>query len=378
MQLVAWPPSSSPADAVRDLGPLERALSGAGPAVCPSGVTAASPAGAAVVVGTSGSTGTPKPAVLSAAAVRASGQATAEHLGGHAQWLLALPPTHVAGLQVLARSLLAGHAPVAMPDGPFKPEVFAKATARLTPGIRHHTSLVPTQLLRLLASPVGTEAAASYDAILVGGAALPASVHAQAVAAGLRIVRTYGMSETCGGCVYDGTPLPATAVRLTREGRVELGGPVVMDGYLGRPDLSAEVLTTDERGTRWFRTDDLGEVAADGTLTVLGRADDLITTGGLKVAPRVVEDAVLAHVAGIRECLVVGVPDPDWGQAVGVLLVGEPGAGERPDEVPALRELLRPHLPAHALPRRVRLVAEMPLRGPGKPDRAAARELLTE
>ncbi|MCH8613856.1 o-succinylbenzoate--CoA ligase [Arsenicicoccus dermatophilus] len=378
MQLVAWPPSPSPADAVRDPGPLERALTGAGPAVCPSGVVAESPGDAAVVVGTSGSTGTPKLAVLSAAAVRASGQATAEHLGGQGQWLLALPPTHVAGLQVLARSLLAGHTPVAVTDGPFTPEVFAEATARLAPGTRHHTSLVPTQLVRLLASRAGTEAAASYDAILVGGAALPASVHAQALAAGLRIVRTYGMSETCGGCVYDGKPLPATAVRLTREGRVELGGPVVMDGYLGRPDLTAAVLTTDERGTRWFRTDDLGEVAPGGTLTVLGRADDLITTGGLKVAPRVVEDAILAHVTGIRESLVVGVPDPDWGQAVGVLLVGEPGAEDRSGDVPALRELLRPHLPGHALPRRVRLVAEMPLRGPGKPDRAAARELLSD
>lgn len=414
MTMVYWPGTQSPASAVGDLAPLELALTGRGAAVCPSGAppgrsdhVPSPPEGTAIVVGTSGTTGTPKLAVLSAAAVRASGEATAEHLGGHGQWLLALPPTHIAGLQVLARSLLAGHSPVATDDGPFTPEGFAAATERLTGGVRHYTSLVPTQLVRLLASPLGAEAAATYDGILVGGAALPATVHAQAVAAGLRVVRTYGMSETAGGCVYDGRPLSCARVRLD-EGRISLGGEMVADGYLGETALTATHFTVED-GTRWFRTDDLGELAEDGTLTVLGRADDVIVTGGLKVAPRVVEDAILAHVTGVRECVVVGVPDLEWGQVVGALVVedgarnggngggsdgdgggggcghagryevGDPAAAEVATgwDAERVRAALRPHLAAHALPRVVAAADGIPLRGPGKPDRAAVRELLS-
>lgn len=373
MTMIRWPASASMTEAVRDLGPLEAALSGRGAAVCPGGATPGlgdtTPEGTAIVVGTSGSTGRPKLAMLSAAAVRASGEATAEHLGGHGQWLLALPPTHVAGLQVLARSLLAGHSPVAIDDGPFTPQGFAAATERLTSGARHYTSLVPTQLVRLLASPLGVEAAAAYDAILVGGAALPGAVHERAVAAGVRVVRTYGMSETAGGCVYDGRPLPCARARLD-EGRIVLGGPMVADGYLGEPGLTARQFVREE-GVRWFRTDDLGELADDGSLTVLGRADDVIVTGGLKVAPRVVEDAILTHLPALRECVVVGVPDTEWGQVVGALLVGD----AVPD-VERLREALRPHLAPHALPRLATGADGIPLRGPGKPDRAAARHLL--
>ncbi|AKT51207.1 o-succinylbenzoate--CoA ligase [Arsenicicoccus sp. oral taxon 190] len=379
MTTTPWPGSASMRDAVRDLAPLERALDGRGPAVCPGGAppdpSAPAPEGTAVVVGTSGSTGAPKLAVLSAAAVRASGEATAEHLGGHGQWMLALPPTHIAGLQVLARSLLAGHSPVALDDGPFSADGFADAAARLSPGVRHYTSLVPTQLVRLLASPRGTAAAAAYDAILVGGAALPGPVHERARAAGLTIVRTYGMSETSGGCVYDGRPLSCARVRLD-EGRIVLGGAMVADGYLGEPGLTARQFVTED-GVRWFRTDDLGALADDGALTVLGRADDVILTGGLKVAPRVVEDAILTHVPEVRECVVVGVPDPEWGQVVGALLVGAGGAGADTGwDLDRLRESLRPHLAAHALPRVAAGADAIPLKGPGKPDRTAARHLL--
>ena len=123
----------------------------------------------AVVVPTSGSTGEPKGALLPAAALLASAEATADRLGGHAQWLLAIPPTHVGGLQVLVRSLVAGTTPVVVEPGPFTAEAFARATARLTGG-RRCVSLVPTQLLRLL--DAGTDLT-SYDAVLLGAAAAP-------------------------------------------------------------------------------------------------------------------------------------------------------------------------------------------------------------
>ncbi|WP_392543173.1 o-succinylbenzoate--CoA ligase [Oryzobacter telluris] len=332
----------------------------------------------AVVVGTSGSTGTPKHALLTTGALRASAQGTHERLGGPGQWLLPLPAHHVAGLQVLLRSVEAGTIPVAMDltDG-FTPRAFADAAARLEPGVRHHTSLVPTQLLRLLDDPDGAEALRSLDAVLVGGAALAPHLRRRAADSGVTVVATYGMSETAGGCVYDGRPLPCTEVALDDTGRISLGGATLAHGYLGRPDLTGAAFTTDEHGTRWFRTDDVGHTDADGRLHVDGRVDDLVNTGGLKVAPRLVEEAVVEHVPGVREVVVVGTPHPQWGEAVSVLLVMRPGAVRRGPTAADLRAHLRGVLPDHALPVRVLVVDEVPLAGPGKPDRRAVAALFT-
>ncbi|MDN5717551.1 MAG: AMP-binding protein, partial [Janibacter sp.] len=191
-----------------------------------------------------------------------------------------------------------------------------------------------------------------------------------------RVVTTYGMSETGGGCVYNGKPLKGVAARAGADGVLELGGPVVAHGYLGQ---SSEAFH-EEGGQRWFRTGDLGTVDGDGRVSVTGRADDIINTGGLKIAPRVVEEAVLAHIAAVTEAVVVGVPDPQWGQAVSLAVVTSPGGppvGPVPEGgVAEIREMLRPHLEAAALPRRVHVVAELPMRGPGKPDRTAVARLL--
>ena len=176
----------------------------------------------ALVVPTSGSTGEPKGVLLTADNLRSSALATAQRLGGSGQWLLAIPPTRVGGLQVLVRSLLAGTTPVVLPPGPFGAAAFAEATARLT-GPRRYVSLVPTQLRRLLPDPGALRA---YDAVLLGGAAAAPSLLAQAREAGVRVVTTYGMSETSGGCVYDGVPLDGVRVSV-EGGRVRLGGPVV-------------------------------------------------------------------------------------------------------------------------------------------------------
>ena len=348
------------------------------PPVVPHHDPADLPDGLAVVVGTSGSTGTPKRALLTAAALRASSRATHEHLGGPGQWLLALPAHHVAGLQVLLRSLDAGTSPVAMDltDG-FLPQVFVAAAARLEPEQRRYTSLVPTQLLRLLDHPRGPEALRTFDAVLVGGAAMTPQLRRRAERNHVRVLATYGMSETAGGCVYDGKPLPCTQIAFDEESRIHLGGPTVAHGYLGRPDLTAEAFGVDEDGMRWFRTDDVGHTDAHSRLHVDGRIDDMVNTGGLKVAPRLVEEAILEHVPGVAEVVVVGHPDPEWGEAVCALVVLEPGAVRAGLTALELRAHLRGILPDHALPRRALTAPAVPTRGPGKPDRRAVVAMFT-
>ena len=351
------------------------------------------PDGSALVVGTSGSTGSPKLAMLSVSALAASAAATHERLGGPGSWLLAMPPHHIAGVQVLLRCIAAGTEPgfVDLSKG-FSAAPFT-AASRALHGHRRYTALVPTQLVRLLDDPAATAALAGFDAVLVGGAASPPALLANARDAGITVVTTYGMSETCGGCVYDGVPLSCTEVRLDDDGRIQLGGDTIATGYLGQPDLTAAAFSTDGNGRPWFRTDDVGHRDGDGRWQVDGRLDDLIATGGLKVAPRLVEDALTA-LPGIAEAVVVATPDAHWGQAVSAAVVLTASAAPRtepdptepdptkpgpaPPTVDELRELLRGKLPAHALPRRLLVLPAMPLRGPGKPDRPAVAALFVD
>ncbi|HET8601077.1 MAG TPA: o-succinylbenzoate--CoA ligase [Segeticoccus sp.] len=358
---------------------IRAALDGTGPALAPHAADepppdlpadAELPEGLALAVGTSGSTGRPKRALLTAAALRVSAAATHERLGGSGQWLLAMPAHHIAGLQVLIRSVLAGRDPVVLDrTAHFSAASFAAATDRLVPAGRHYTAVVPTQLARLLADEVGRRALLRYDGVLAGGAATPAVLLERAADAGVRVLTTYGMSETAGGCFYDGTPLSGARVRFDETGRVSLGGPMVAHGYLGEPALTAASFATDG-GTRWFRTDDLGHLEAAGQLRVEGRIDDVINTGGLKVPPRLVEDALTRHLPQVLEAVVVGTPDPEWGQAVSAAVVCTDG---RDVTVSDVRAALRGILPDHALPRRVARWAAIPRRGPGKPDRQAIR-----
>jgi O-succinylbenzoic acid--CoA ligase len=368
--------------------PLAAALDGTGPALVP---VPAGPAGrlvaemarldrpleaddgpddVALVVPTSGSTGIPKGALLTAGALRASGTATLERLSGPGRWLLALPVTHIAGLQVLARSLLAGLPPVVLDlAGGFDPDAFVAASNRLGKTERRYTSLVPTQVIRLLdAGESATRALRSYDAVLLGGAAAPPALLRRAEQEGIRLVTTYGMSETCGGCVYDGLPLRGVRVRLDDDGLIRLGGDVTFAGYRLRPDLTASALI-EEAGSRWHVTNDIGRLV-DGRLLVEGRVDDLIVTGAEKVAPLAVE-AALSAVAQVREAAVVGAPDPEWGQrVVAVVVPADPGS---PPTLDQLRDALRERLPAYALPRQLQLVTTLPMLDSGKPDRAALR-----
>uniref|UniRef100_UPI003D72BECB o-succinylbenzoate--CoA ligase n=1 Tax=Nocardia grenadensis TaxID=931537 RepID=UPI003D72BECB len=317
--------------------------------------------GIALVVTTSGTTGVPKGAMLTAAALRASGDATHERLGGPGSWLLALPTHHIAGLQVLLRSLLAGTEPTVVDvSGGFLPEALAGAIAGMR-GERRYTSLVPTQLIKVLETPSATAALAELDAVLIGGAATPSPVYERARDAGINVVRTYGMSETCGGCVYDGVPLTGARVRIEND-RILLGGEMLAAGYRNMPDHPAFA----EPG--WFRTDDAGALQ-DGVLRVLGRLDEAISTGGLLVIPQVVE-AVLATHPAVSECVVLGLPDDRLGQRVALAVVPAPGSTPTLDQ---LRDHVLAALDAVAAPRELTLVDEIPLLGPGKPDRGALR-----
>ncbi|WP_074416706.1 o-succinylbenzoate--CoA ligase [Mycolicibacterium fortuitum] len=313
----------------------------------------------AVVVSTSGTTGTPKGALLTADALRASATATHARLGGDGRWLLALPAYHIAGLQVLVRSTLAGTTPVTVPAS-FDPRELPSAVAALGSG-RRYASLVAVQLDKCLQAPAAAEALADLDAVLIGGGPMPAGMSERAEAAGVTVVRTYGMSETAGGCVYDGVPLDGVEVRIDNS-RVLLGGATVAKGYRNpvSPDPFAE--------PGWFRTDDLGAVDDSGVLRVLGRVDDAVSTGGLTVLPQLVEAALADHPA-IADCAVFGVPDERLGQRVVAALVLKPGTSA-PDVAELRAHVARTH-DATAAPREVHIVDELPRRGIGKLDRRA-------
>jgi o-succinylbenzoate---CoA ligase len=379
------------AGSARLLGPLRAALDGTGPAIVPvdAGLPAARisqlldafrpeavigvggevttrssaasvAADTAVIIGTSGSTGVPKGVELSAAALTHSARASLARAGAQPgeRWLACLPASHVAGLQVLVRSVLSGTEPV----------VAAAATAAAVSGAAGagcaHVSVVPTQLVRLLASAEGTRALARYRGVLVGGAAAGEAALGEARRAGIAVMTTYGMSETCGGCVYDGVPLDGVTVREDSAGRLRIAGPVLMNRYHGQPGLTAGVLAGGE-----FRTSDLGYVQG-GRVTVRGRADDVINTGGHKVVPGEVA-AVLQTCPGVREAVVIGRPDPEWGERVTAFIVPAD-----PSDPPGL-ELLRTHvsarLPRYACPSEVVLTEAIPLLPSGKPDLAALR-----
>ncbi|HEY7433417.1 MAG TPA: AMP-binding protein [Streptosporangiaceae bacterium] len=317
------------------------------------------PEDTAVVIATSGSTGEPKGVQLSAAALLHSARASLARIGAQPgeRWLCPLPTSHIAGVGVLVRSLLSGVDPLVLPRlDPAGHDLRTLGCA--------HASLVPTQLRRLLAAQAEV---AAFRTILLGGAAIPAALLAGAREAGAHVVTTYGMSETCGGCVYDGTPLAGVQVRTDGTGRIKITGPVLFSGYRNRPDLTAEALAGG-----WFHTTDVGTLDPGGTLRVHGRADDIINTGGKKVAPAEVAAALETHPA-VREAVVVGEPDPDWGQCVTAIVV--PATPASPPTLQALQTHVRQSLPPHAAPKTLRLVREIPLLASGKPDLVSLKVL---
>ncbi|MET0997745.1 MAG: AMP-binding protein [Marmoricola sp.] len=311
-----------------------------------------------LVVATSGSTGTPKRVVLSRDAMRASALATQERLGGPGQWVLNLPPAYVAGLQVLYRSVVAGTEPVVTTD---------IVAARDQLGGRSYVSLVPTQLVRAMDSSGDSgqvEALAAFDAVLVGGGPLATRVRRHAEGNDIRVVQTYGMSETCGGCVYDGVPLDGVEVSIDANGEVVLRGPVLFDGYEGERDRTATALRDG-----WFHTDDLGRIRPDGRLQVMGRADDVVISGGVKVPAA----AVAAMISADEDALgveVLGTPDHEWGERVVAVV-----AADNALSLAHVRSLVEPREWA---PRQLVVVDRIPLLPNGKPDRVALRRMVLD
>ena len=363
---------------------LRGAVLGAGPAVALGGGTdlpAEVPAGTAVVVTTSGSTGHPKSVALSRSALTSGALATAERLGEGA-WLLALPAVYVAGVQVLVRSLVGGREPAILSGG-FSAAAFAAAASSMAASehgrrVPTFTSLVPAQLQTVVeageADAAVARALASFEAVLIGGQALPAPLAERAAALGARIVRTYGSTETSGGCVYDGVPLPGVGVRIV-DGEVWLSGPTLADGYLGDPARTAAVFPTDGDGIRWYRTGDAGAID-DGVLRVTGRRDNVIVSGGVNVSLDRVEHVVRA-LPGLTAAVVVPVPDERWGEASVVVLPAAAVVGQsEADVLAAIRGAVQAAIGAPARPRAVRVLTELPTLPSGKPDRAALRALL--
>ena len=310
-----------------------------------------------LIVRTSGSTGTPREVVLSRTALVASATASQARLGGPGQWLLHLPPTAVGGLQVLVRSLLAGTQPVVADDH----GSLADAVAAME-GSRRFVSLVPTQLQRLAAAgELGP--LQGFDAVLVGGAELAADLRRRCEEAGVGVVPTYGLSETCGGCVYDGRPLHGVSVRCGADGRIEIAGPVLFDGYAEDPAATARVLRD-----RWLLTSDLGELDHDGRLRVLGRADDVVVSGGVNV-PLPAVSAVLRGLSGVDDAAAVGIADPEWGTRVVACLALSPG--KPTPSLGAVRDFCARTLPRSWAPRAMVAVDTLPLLPGGKLDRSA-------
>ncbi len=309
----------------------------------------------ALVVPTSGTAGVPKLVQFDRAAIDAAVAASALALEAtpRDRWLCCLPLGHVGGLLVLLRGVLLG-APVTVHRR------FDERAVAAEPDLAF-TSIVPTMLTRLLDAGVDL---ARFRAILVGGASLPADLRERAAAAGARVVETYGLTESCGGVVYDGHPLPGVRVRIDEEGGIQLHGPMLMLGYRFDPEGTARAFTADG----WLRPGDAGELDARGRLHVIGRIDSLINTGGEKVWPEEVEP-VLARHPKVAEVAVGGRLDPLWGQRVVAWVVPRD-----PTDPPTLRELrdaVAARLPRHKAPRQLVVVDALPRTSAGKVRRSA-------
>ena len=350
---------------------LEAALAG-GPALLPvaedapalpTPAPASVPQRVALVVETSGSTGTGKRVALSSEALLAGAAAADAALGGPGAWVLALPTHYIAGLNVLTRSIAAGTSPVVVPPGHFDADAFADAADRLVTGPaapRRYTSLVPVQLARVLDDARASRALAAFDAVLVGGQATPAPLRQRALDAGVRVVTTYGASETSGGCVYDGVPFGTVRAEVV-DGELFLAGPMLAEGYLDDDERTASAFT-ERDGLRWYRTGDAAQVR-DGLVRVLGRLDDVVISGGEKVPLGQVERLV-RELPGQDTAVVSRRASGEWGEVPVVVTA-------RPLDLEVVRAHVGAALGRAARPAAVVVVAELPMLPTGKPDRRA-------
>jgi o-succinylbenzoate---CoA ligase len=304
-----------------------------------------------IVIATSGVTGAPKLAELPRRALGSAvaGSLSALDASAFDPWVACLTPAHVGGLLVLLRGAMAG-APVDI----FEPFDAARLL-RLAPD-GAHVALVPTMLRRLVAVAADLS---HLGALLVGGGSVDPALRDAAARLGGRVVSTYGLTESCGGVVYDGVPFDGTHVRVASDGEIQLSGPTLMEGYRADPSATADAFTLDG----WLRTGDLGELDLEGRPVVRGRADDAIRTGGETVWPDEVEAALRSH-PGVADVAVAGVPDPEWGQRVAAWIV--PADRTDPPTLDELRARCRERIARFKAPSELILVESIPRTASGK------------
>jgi O-succinylbenzoic acid--CoA ligase len=335
---------------------LAAAMVGTGPALSFEEMSQSQvPSPVALVVATSGSSGGPKEVGITAKALLASAKASNEFLGSRVGqvWSLLLPLTHVAGINVLVRSLELGTTPIDLRDAKEYPKA-------------DFTAIVPTQLFRALNGETQLlEHLKGCQAVLVGGAALPEATAQAAENARIKIVTTYGMTETCGGCIYDGTPLAGVEVR-TDDGVIEIKGPTIAYSY-----LNDEQAWKDSFNDGWFVTHDLGAFVG-GKLTAIGRADDIIISGGEKVSLSAIESALSGKFPE-NEIAAFSVPDAEWGNALHIAI-----AGERPVSTHEISTHLEQILGVVAKPKGFLILSTLPMIGVGKVDHKALAQAALE
>lgn len=294
-------------------------------------------AGDAVVIPTSGTTGVPKGVVLTHAALEAAAYASTTYLGidADATWLACLPLHHIGGFSVITRAITCDTGLVV------HPRFDAAAVEDAARAGATHVSLVPTALRRV--DPT------LFRTILLGGSAIPDDRPPNSVA-------TYGMTESGAGVVYDGLPLNGVGVRIEDDGGISLSGPTMLRCYRdGTDPLSLD---------GWYRTGDAGSIdPTTGLLTVRGRVDEMIVTGGENVWPGPVE-RILARDPRVAEVAVIGRADPEWGQRVTAVVVAVDAAD--PPTIESLRSAVKAQLPAWHAPRAVELVDRLPRTALGK------------
>ncbi len=319
-----------------------------------------------LIVETSGSTAAPKRVALGPDALRASALATSDAIGT-GNWVLTLPLNYIAGIMVVVRSLVDQTQLVDLRAEPFDAQTFANAVSQL-PGGTWLTALVPTQLARLVELAERDDTAARalswFSAILVGGQAIPAKLVERATRLGARVVRTYGSAETAGGVVYDGLPIGDTSIRTDSDGVLQISGSSLASGYLDDSERTEASFFTDPDGQRWFQTSDRAEIT-DGTLTIFGRTDDIIVTGGVKVSLADI-DRVLEQFPGNARA--TWFADEEWGQVPGVISDVELN-------LDTVRAQIENELGKSARPYRLITVDHLPVLTSGKSDRQALHEI---
>lgn len=317
-----------------------------------------------LALSTSGYTGSAKLVLQTSQALLCSIKATETYLQGSGQWLAVLPHQYVGGLQVLLRSIVAGTNPVFLEAGKFSAQKFVQAAAKLSHKKRY-VSLVPTQLKILLDDEAACFALTQFAAVLVGAAAVTKNLLLKAQLNKINVVTTYGMSETCGGCVYSGQPLPGVEIKTDTENNIYIKGTVVTKSYLLKPNMQQVQLNN-----AWFCTQDVG--SWDGKfLSVFGRSDDIVITGGMKVCANQVAEYVLES-AKMQDCVVVGVADEFWGNVLVAFTVG------RETSISTIKNSIKKNIGSYAVPKIFLDLPNIPFLKSGKADKQKLLDIVKE